>query len=347
MRRSVVFAFSGFRGLVELAQSAEQAGFFRAWMTEYPDRDALIRATATGCATSRLAVGTGIAYSFTRHPLALAAAVLDVHETTGGRFALGLGAGTQGMRRRWFGIDDERAVDRMREAVDVVRRAWQASGKFSYHGRYVDIEVDDLNLAERAAILPGIQVYGSGLNTAMVTAAAAWCDGIVLHPLAVGSSYWETVMSPLLAAREGAPPLRLAQWVVTAVDDDSARAEFLARRALAFYLATPSYRQQFAATPWADVPDRVIGRFKQLGPQWDILAAHVPEEMVTEYCLAGTPDAVRVQARQMEARLGARGTGEMVLQAAAVGLPEDQRMRAVQAAIQALGPLPGGEVVNA
>jgi hypothetical protein len=59
--------------------------------------------------------------------------------------------------------------------------------------------------------------------------------------------------------------------------------------------------------------------------------------MVSEYCLAGTPEMVQSQARQVEERLAARGVDELVLQVAAVGLPEAERTQAVQAAIEALG----------
>jgi alkanesulfonate monooxygenase SsuD/methylene tetrahydromethanopterin reductase-like flavin-dependent oxidoreductase (luciferase family) len=336
MQRSVVLAFSGFRGITQLARQAEAAGLSRAWMTEYHDRDAVVRAAAVGCSTTNLGVGTGIAYSFTRHPLALAAAVLDTHEATGGRFALGLGTGTRGMRHRWFGINDERPVDRMRETVDVVRNAWRANGRFSYHGRYTHIEIDDLALGERTAQLPEIQIYGSGLNPAMVAAAATWCDGILLHPMAVGSAYWESVVAPV--ARAGGPRHPwLAQWVVTAVDDDHARAEHLAQRALAFYLATPSYKRHFAVTRWADVSKRMVDAFRQIGPRWNELAALVPSEMVGEYCLAGSPKMVQGQLQQLEPRLEARGVDELVLQIAVTGLADGERILAVQAAVRALG----------
>jgi len=90
--RSVVFATDALEPLVGLAKMAEDAGFDRVWTTEYPGRDAVARALAIALGTGRIGVGTGIAYAFTRAPLAMAGLAGDVQRLAGGRFALGLGA---------------------------------------------------------------------------------------------------------------------------------------------------------------------------------------------------------------------------------------------------------------
>src|SRR5262249_32706857 len=93
LRRSIVFATDALDPVIELAQNAEKAGFQRVWTTEYPHRDAVLRALAIALRTKSIGVGTGIAYAFTRLPLAMAAMSADVQRLSGGRFTLGVGAG--------------------------------------------------------------------------------------------------------------------------------------------------------------------------------------------------------------------------------------------------------------
>ena len=70
MKLSMVFAGGGPIAVQrELAVAAEQAGLYRLWTTESLGSDGLLRAMAIGLATSRIQIGTGIAYTFPRLPL--------------------------------------------------------------------------------------------------------------------------------------------------------------------------------------------------------------------------------------------------------------------------------------
>ncbi|MGH9281602.1 MAG: LLM class flavin-dependent oxidoreductase, partial [Acidimicrobiales bacterium] len=123
LRRSLVFATDALEPLVELARAAEEAGFARVWTTEYPGRDAVARALAIALGTQRIGVGTGIAYAFTRAPLAMAGLAADVQRLAGGRFALGLGAGTRGVRR-WYGAGFDPPAPRLAAYVEQLEAAW-------------------------------------------------------------------------------------------------------------------------------------------------------------------------------------------------------------------------------
>jgi alkanesulfonate monooxygenase SsuD/methylene tetrahydromethanopterin reductase-like flavin-dependent oxidoreductase (luciferase family) len=322
---------------------AERLGFHRAWTTDYTDRDALIRCALIGAATTTLQVGTGIAYSFTRHPVALAAAAADIHEATRGRFSLGLGAATGGMRSRWFGIDDARPVSRMREAVELLRQLWASESSVSFEGAYFNVHVDGLHQAERLSGLPPLRVFGSGLNEKMLTAASQWCDGVLLHPLAVSERGQETVRTIVGGAdRAGAPhpvqPLQLSQWVITSVAPDREAARDVARRSLAFYLSTRSYAGHFAGTPWESVPQTVSDAFRAEGPRWESLAVHVPDAMVDDYCIAGTPSEARGRARVIEERLARTGVEELVLQVATTDQDPGATTASFSHALDALAP---------
>src|SRR5438105_4971816 len=92
------------RGAAEMARLAEEAGFHTVWTTEFYDKDAFVRMTAMGLATTRIGIASGIAYAFVRNPVLTAAGVADLDDVTGGRVVLGLGTGTRRMNESWYGI---------------------------------------------------------------------------------------------------------------------------------------------------------------------------------------------------------------------------------------------------
>ena len=316
MRRSIVFATNLLGPLAELSQGAEAAGFDRVWTTEFPDRDGLIRATAVGLATRRIGVGTGIAYSFSRHPLALAAAALDVHEVIGGRFTLGLGTATDAMRSRWYGLEQDRPVARLADTITLMRESWRSTGRFRYEGPYFRGRVEGLDQAGRRAALGPLPIYGSGLNAGMLRGAAACCDGLALHPLAAAPLYAERTVGPILAeANRARPePLAAAMWLITQIDEDPERARARARRALAFFFSTPGYETAAAGEPWAEAPERIRRRFAETRGDWDAVSTEVPDGMVDAMTLCGTPAEVRGRLPAVLDRLGEVGIDEITFQ---------------------------------
>lgn len=303
-----------------------------------------MRATAVGARTSALQLGTGISYSFTRHPLALAAAAMDVHEATGGRFTLGLGTGTGGMRKRWYGIASERPAAMMREAVDLIRQSWAAENDFVFEGDFYSAHVRAHAQRHRTDALPPLRIMGAGLGAGMVAAAARHYDGVLLHPLAIGSSYVERVLEPSLelgrAERTVDAPLSLVHWVMAAVHPDAGVAADLARRSLAFYLSTASYAPHFVDTPWEAAQQAVAEAFVTQGPQWEKLGSLVPDAMLEEYCIWGDAASARARMEVVEARLRARGVEELVIQVSTMGEDARETDDAYDAALDAFAAQP-------
>ena len=136
-------------------------------------------ATVVGLATTRIGVATGIAYSFSRHPGVGCRRSRCRHEVTGGRFASGPGHGDGGdAGALGYGIDEDRPVARLADAVALMRESWGSTGRFNYAGPDFRGRVEGLNQEPRTVSLPPLAVYGSGLNAAMLRGAAACCDGL-------------------------------------------------------------------------------------------------------------------------------------------------------------------------
>jgi len=336
MKRSIVFAAPEFLPLVDVAKKAEAAGFDRIWTTENPGRDALVRALTFALHTSTIGIGTGIAYAFTRAPLAMAAAASDVNVAAGGRFSLGIGAGTQGMRSRWYGISDfDHAASRLEEYADILRKAWSSSRAYSHQGRFYSGSYPELDGTRSA-----VPIWGSGINRTMLRIAARSCDGVAVHPLGTSTRYLDNVVLPAIsegAAAGGRSP-ELALWRMTSIDLDGAAARDRARRSLAFYFSTPSYATAADETGWGDVAGRVREMYRQHGSDWDAISSLIPDEMVSEFCLAGTLEQVREGWKLLEAEYRSRGVTEAVFQTVGAGGLGDETVRNLQSIIEVLGP---------
>ena len=320
----MALATSFLHPLVEIAQAAEEAGLDRVWTTEGFGGDGIVRAGHLLAHTSRIGIGTGIAYSFTRAPLAVAMAAADLAELSGGRFALGSGAGTRGVRaRRFDAAGYDHPAPRTAEYVDLVRAALRSEGGLRFEGRFYQCDFPQLAMPQDAALRAGVPLYAAALNPAMLRAAARSCDGIALHSLATAPAYLRDVVAPAIA---GPDRPKLAAWKICVVDDDPAAAADAVRRQLAFYFSTPSYHPVLAGTPWTEVAQRIRDLATELQfRDWAPVAALVPDDMVAAYAVAGDPGSCAEQIAATARRFAAAGIDELVLQLTSGGTPQQTR----------------------
>jgi alkanesulfonate monooxygenase SsuD/methylene tetrahydromethanopterin reductase-like flavin-dependent oxidoreductase (luciferase family) len=130
-------------GLVEAARLAERAGFDLIGIQDHPyqrrylDTFTLLAALAT--ATERVGLFPDVASLPLRHPAMLAKAAASIDLLSGGRFELGLGAGSfwdaiaaMGGPRRSPG----EAVEALEEAVGLLRMLWSDQRSVRFQGRH-------------------------------------------------------------------------------------------------------------------------------------------------------------------------------------------------------------------
>lgn len=317
--RGLVFSTDVLDPLLSLASRAEAAGFGRVWTTEYPQRDAVIRALAIGMRTERIEIATGISYAFSRSPLAMAGMTADVQRLTGGRFALGLGPGTRGVRR-WYGADFEPPAARLITYADELRAAWR---------RNTDLSTPP-------------PLYASALGPVIARQVAATFDGVLLHPIAAGQVHLHERLMP--AVRAGAadrPAPHVVAWCITSVDADEERARERARCQLAFYFSTPSYASVAVGTSWEAVPGRVQETFLADRTQpWSTLAPLIPDDMLDDLTLAGTPSSVAERATTLSLQLAEAGVSELAFAAAGAGVGADEFESSCADIVDALAPVP-------
>ena len=292
----VVTGGSGLADVVASARLAEAAGFASVWATEFYDRSATVSLAVMAQATTRIGLGTAIAYAFGRTPVVLAAEARDLDELAGGRFILGLGAGTRRMQTDWHGLDGEHPASRMEELVPLLRALWRLhEGPVDHDGRFYRLHVRP-TAAVAPPLRPDVPVYLAGVNPRMIEAAGRVGDGLVGHPLFT-PEYVREVARPALAhgaeraGRDTAVPI--AGYLTCSVDADRGAARQAAAAVVAFNSTVKTYRVVHRLHGFEEHAERIREAWR--GGDFARAVSLVPDEMLDTIALAGTPDEVRAR----------------------------------------------------
>ena len=129
-----------------MAQAAEEVGFDSIWLGDHllyrgdgrEERgpwEAWTLLAALAAVTERVRLGPLVACASFHPPGLIAKMAATVDEISGGRFVLGLGAGSVEIEHTIFGLPVERRVSRFAESFEIVRRLL-AGERVTFEGRY-------------------------------------------------------------------------------------------------------------------------------------------------------------------------------------------------------------------
>ena len=297
MRKSLVLVLDPIQDLVEYARKAEEAGFDTVWLTDFHNRSAFVRMAATGQATERIGIGSGIAYAFGRSPVYTASAVADIDEITNGRTVLGLGTGTKRMQESWYSFKFESPAPKAVEVIQILRALWSApQGRpFKHEGRFFNIAID---LYLRPGLVRSdIPIYLAGVNRHMLRAAGKVADGLVGHPL-YSRRYLAEAVRPaveegLNAGKRDRDSFDLAGYVITSISDDPEQAREEARRQIGFYATTRTYDAILDLHGWDTEKKGIRDAFRSM--DFAGMTAAVSDDMLDQIAITGTPAQVEKQ----------------------------------------------------
>jgi probable F420-dependent oxidoreductase len=303
--RGVTVLAGGLKETQEITRLAEAAGFDAAWTSEFLHRSGIVSAAAMAAATTRIEVGTSIAYAVGRSPLVLANDARFLDEMSDGRFTLGLGTGTRRMMTDWHGVPDpDGPASRIEELVPLLRRLWRLhEGPVSHQGRFYSVGITPTAEIE-PPLRADIPVYTAGVNPRMIEAAGRVADGLICHPT-ITARYLEDVARPAIArgaAKAGRSPadVRLMGIVICSIADDSATARREAAAQIAFYAAPKAYGPVMEAAGFGREATTIRDAFRA-GDHRAMIDA-VSDAMLEEMAVAGTADEVRDALPALEQR---------------------------------------------
>lgn len=306
-------------GMADAVVWADGAGFDSVWTAEAYGSDALTPLAWWGARTTRVRLATGIAQLSARTPTATAMAALTLDHLSGGRFVLGLGASGPQVVEGWYGQPYARPLARTREYVAIVRDVLRREAPVTAPGPAYPLPLPPdspgatgqgkalrSTVHPRRADLP-IHLAAQGpRNTALAAEIADGWLPAFLSPALDGEA--RELLATGFASRAGTlrPPeeFEVCATVPTAVAGSVAEAADLLRPHVALYAggmgsaATNFHREAMARLGYGDALAEVAAHYAA-GDRARAAAA-VPEELVREVCLVGTPADIAEQVARWE-----------------------------------------------
>lgn len=303
--RGITVLAGGLKATQEATRRAEAAGFDAAWSGEFLNRSAIVSVAAMAAATTRIGVGSAIAYAVGRSPLVLANDARFLDEMSDGRLTLGLGTGTRRMMQGWHGVKDpDGPATRMEELVPLLRRLWRLhEGPVRHEGRFYSVDITP-TADIQPPLRPRIPIYTAGVNARMIEVAGRVSDGLICHPT-LTDRYLADVARPALArgaekTGRSMADVKLKGVVICSIADDTATARREAAAQIAFYVAPKAYGPVMEASGFAAEAAAVQAAFRAGDHQAMVDA--VSDKMLEQMAVAGTVDEVRDALPALESR---------------------------------------------
>jgi probable F420-dependent oxidoreductase len=264
-----------------VAAELDALGYTDVWSSEAMGADAFTPLAVAAVASPRLRLGTAIAQIFNRGPGCLAQTAGSLAATAPGRFVLGVGTSSQLMVEQWNDRQFERPYARARDTVRFLREALagervdRSYETFSVHGFRLGIPLPEP---------PKIVV--AALRSKMLRLAGSEADGAVINWLSAADV---STVAPLV--HEGGADKEVIARIIVMPTTDAGEARRVGARLISTYLTVPVYRDFH----------RWLGREDSLAETWQRWAAGdrkgataaVPDEVVDELIVHGTPDECR------------------------------------------------------
>jgi len=277
--------------VADLGVRAEAAGFVATFVaTHYFSRDPFAALTRLAAATDDVLLGPAAANPYDAHPVALASRVATLQEASDGRALFGVGPGDRSALRS-LGIERDRPLRRVLEAVQVSRRLWGGE-RVTHDGTFT---VEDAGLEYEVPAPPSF-VAAQGPD--MLRMGAKYGDGVLVNAAHPRDLSWaaDRIAEGRSQRDDDVDPTALA-YAPVSIDEDGDAARTLARRPVAFVVAG-------AAEQVLERHDLDARRARQIGDALGRGAFHeafdaVSPAMVDALSVAGTPDAVADRLRAL------------------------------------------------
>lgn len=247
--------------------------------------------------SERVGLGTGVTNPYTRNPAFTAAAIATVDEISDGRAFLGLGAGSP-MVLDPIGVEQDDPVGAVRTATRTIRKLLDGEAVTVEHDAF---ELDDVRLdfePERR-----VPVYVAGRGPQLLSLGGHVGDGVVAGAGLTSVEGMEYAMERVAVGADhgdrDADDLDVVCWAFLSIAED---------RADALDAVTPITARIVQAVPMPALEaigvDRADAeRVKELGDVDDLSAAElrdgVPEPVVEQFAIAGTPAHCREHVRNL------------------------------------------------
>jgi 5,10-methylenetetrahydromethanopterin reductase len=284
--------------VVRQVQLAERLGYDTVWITDthLVCRELWVTLAACAAATSRIRLGPGVTVPHSRHVSVTASAIASLHELAPGRVVIGVGTGGSSAQTMGLRLEQVGRVATL-EAMATSLRRLLAGERVRF----------DTGIEGRLAWLtapPSIPLYLAGSGPRMLQAAGRLGDGVIVY-----ATVRPEVLAPALdcvavgakSAGRTLADLDVALWAPMSIGRDRALARDHARGRVASACRHP------LPVRLTEEDEAAIRRVREGYDAYQHARAAsehralVPDRLVDLMALAGTPEDVREQVRQLHA----------------------------------------------
>jgi alkanesulfonate monooxygenase SsuD/methylene tetrahydromethanopterin reductase-like flavin-dependent oxidoreductase (luciferase family) len=278
--------------IVRAAVLADQLGYETFAVPEGWGLDSVPVLTEIALRTATIRLASGVLSVWGRTPATLAMTAATLHQVSGGRFVLGLGASTQALTEGFHDVPFEHPAAKLRDTVTGVRallRGLPAQLSQATAAR-------PLRLGQPPA--PEVPIWVAALGDHATRVAAELGDGWI--PAFVTRDRlpaWAAELSQLRAtAAPGAAALSVVSGPVTAVGGDPDAARDIVATCVAWYLSAMGdvYRRTVAGQGYAAEVRAILAANPRPSPRYGVVPPGA-EVVLDQLAAYGTGDQVRRQ----------------------------------------------------
>jgi 5,10-methylenetetrahydromethanopterin reductase len=286
--------------VAEIARLAESLGYADLWIPDQSfHHDPFLLIARCAHATSSIRLGVAVTNPVSRHPVQIARAAATLDQITGGRFVLGLGAGSRTGVLPALGLPTDRSATRLEEAIDVCRRLLRGE-RVSVEGPTLSLERVRLDMDASSEV----PIYVGSRGPRVLRLAGAKADGVLLEAMfsSEGLDYaLGQVERGARAAGRDPADVETVSWQAIRLSTTVAAADEARYRSWAALImrSTRDDVLERIGIP-RDVIEAVGGAFRVSGER--AAGSQVPDEIVSRLVLAGNPDQIEARLRTVEER---------------------------------------------
>lgn len=297
---------------VALVQAVEGLGYDSVWTAEAYGSDAITPLAYLAAHTERIRLGTGIVQISARTPTATAMAFGTLDALAGGgRAIIGLGLSGPQVVEGWYGAPWARPHARLRDTVEIIRRALRRDGPLEYHGSALSVPYDGPDASGMAKPLKSIlhtedlPIWIAAGGERNVQLAAELCEGWIPMGFRPGmvTGHYASALGAGWAARGGRPEgFEIAPSVSVVITRDVRRVFDAMRPRTAMYVGGMGHpemnfhNQSMARVGFPEAAARIQELW--VAGRRDEAVAAVPDDYLDTGGLFG--DRARIAARYAE-----------------------------------------------
>ena len=280
--------------MLEMVRLAEATGYSNIWLgdSQVIWREAYVTLGAAAMATHRITLAPGVTNPVTRHVTVIASALAALSELTGGRVALGIGAGDSSVETLG---ERPATLAHLKDSILVIRQLLA--------GERVTLATTEVQM-DWAKVAP-VPVFIAGSGPRILHLAGQVADGVIIL---VGTAP-EYLKAAFECVRRGAEDagrdlqnedFKYVCWTPCAIAQDGAVARDFVKAHVARILKRPL---PFELSPQDQSVANQVYEHYEYDQHMVVGARHsqlVPDDIVTRFAIAGTVEECREQVRQLK-----------------------------------------------